>query len=97
MARSCDFISANGKPCRAFALKRDTRCFSHSQRPETIERRTKARVKGGLNARRNGKAVFPDAKAPRTIEEAEELLGRTAAALLRGEIDPRVASTASQL
>ena len=96
MAQHCDFVK-DGKQCRSFALKRDTKCFSHSERPETIERRAKARVKGGLNARRNGKAVFPDINPPTTIEEAERILARLTAALLNGNIDPQTASTASKL
>lgn len=76
---------------------RDTRCFSHSERLDAIERRAKARMKGGLNARSNGRAVIPDAKPPRTIEEAEALLAKVMAGLLRGEIEPRVASVVSKL
>ena len=97
VAQQCDYVNAEGIRCRAYALKRDTRCFSHSERPDAIERRTKARMKGGLNARSKPAAVIPDAKPPRTIEEAEALLARITAGLLRGEIEPRVAAVASKL
>src|SRR5579884_3111092 len=97
MPVQCDFVNGEGTRCRSFAIKKDTRCFSHSDKADVIERRTKARVKGGFNARNNGRAVIPDATPPRTIQEAESLLANVTAKLLRGEIDLKVASVVSKL
>jgi len=54
-------------------------------------------VKGGFNARSNGKAIMPNAQPPQTIKEAETLLANVTAKLLRGEIDVKVASVVSKL
>jgi hypothetical protein len=97
MSVQCDFVSTDGTRCRSFVIKKDTRCFSHSENSSVIARRTKARVKGGFNARSKGKAVIPDAKPPQSIQEAESLLASVYAKLLRGEVDAQIASVASKL
>jgi len=37
--------------CKAYALKNDEYCFTHSQKPEVIEKRQEARKKGGAGSR----------------------------------------------
>jgi hypothetical protein len=49
-ARACSFVLANGRPCRAGAMRNESYCFWHS--PAHEEDAAEARRLGGLRRRR---------------------------------------------
>jgi hypothetical protein len=72
-------------------------CFTHSQDPDTVQKRDAARLKGAYVT--NAKKLPPDFPTPRlrgvgdVVCFAEDTAGR----VLRGEISPNMANSAGRL
>ena len=63
-----DMPKCNYESCRANALRDgDGRCFLHSEVPSVVARRQAARSSGGKSSK---------VRAPKTIREVQEILGR---------------------
>ena len=96
-AGTCQATTRDGTPCRAPALTGQALCFTHSQDPETVQKRDAARLKGAYVT--NAKKLPPDFPTPRlrgvgdVVGFAEETAGR----VLRGEISPNMANSAGRL
>ena len=77
----------NGQPCTMRSLPNDTRCFAHSDRPETIAQRDAARRQGGLTAlAKRGAPIDLPSAAFTSRESVREYLEQLADAVVRGAI-----------
>jgi len=92
--RKCEMTADDGKPCKAWALKRSSYCFFHD--PENAEEAQKASRKGGQTAHIFAQWKVPDIsmplrRGPLAIAEALEQLAGLA---LRKEVPPTVINAA---
>jgi hypothetical protein len=91
----CGAVKADGQWCHARALVNSQFCYFHN--PASADERIAASRRGG---ERNRAATLP-ADTPdfplATATDASALIGRTINQLLRGEIDPKIATAVGYL
>ncbi len=92
----CTFIKKNSEKCASPALKGDEHCFTHSNRPEVVERRELAHREGGYC----GKLPKIDSSEwveLKTLDDVVLFLERTANEVRTGKIDRGRANTLGYL
>jgi len=85
--RRCAATKRDGTPCTIFALLNDPHCFTHSEKPDTVEQRLAARARGGIAAlaKRGAPIALPPA-AFTSRESVRGYLERLADAVVAGKI-----------
>jgi hypothetical protein len=93
---NCQFVDANGRQCRAKALKGGKHCFFHSREKKVREQRRQAQSQGGSQPKT--KAALPalnfNFSDPRQIPQ---LASQLAELVYFGRLDRRRAETISRL
>jgi len=96
-AKLCEHIKATGQPCQARAMMNSDRCFFHD--PGKAQDRAAARKAGGIARARRAVVLPPDTPnfELATFEEVDRLVADMISHVLRGELDPKIASTVGYL
>jgi hypothetical protein len=93
--RQCSAVKTDGERCHAKALVGSSRCFFHD--PESADERIAASRRGG---EKNRPVTLPPDTPDfplATANDASSLIGRTINQLLRGQIDPKIATAVGYL
>jgi len=93
--RQCGAVKADGERCNAKPLANSQWCYFHD--PDSVEERIAASRRGG---EKNRHATLPPDTPDVPLVDANDvgaLIGRTVNQVLRGEIDPRIATTVGYL
>ena len=85
--RRCAATKRDGTPCTIFALASDPHCFTHSEKPDTVEQRLAARARGGIAAlaKRGGPIELPPATFT-SREAVRAYIEKLADAVVAGKI-----------
>ena len=92
----CTFIKENSEKCASPALKGEELCFTHSDKPEVVEKRDLAHREGG----HCGKLPRVDSSEwveLKTLDDVVRFLERTANEVRTGKIDRGRANTLGYL
>ncbi len=92
---ACEKIKPDGQKCRAIAIMGSRYCFFHD--PASAKARKAAQRQGG---QANGSAVLPGDAADIPLHSGKDVaafLGETINQVRKGQVSPRIASTAGYL
>ncbi len=92
----CSYVSPNGRPCLAYAVKGSTHCFFHDPSPEAVAKRKRSLMRGAKKTPADDGVVTWDTHPIATVADLKVALSELFNAGMSGAITTaRLSSLAS--